>query len=285
MSIELRLQARPPFAGAALLGFLRGRAIPGVEEVSDTHYARLVRVGGAAGPVRVELDPDRPGIVVRLDRALAAQRTAVVARLRRLFDLDAEPALVDAHLALDPALAPLVARAPGLRVPGALDGWELAVRAILGQQVSVRAATTLSGRLVAAFGERAGDGWWFPLPLRLAEATLEQVRAIGLPASRARTIIALGRAIAAGEVDLSPEAPVAETMDALQRVPGIGPWTASYIGIRLLRAPDLFLSGDLAARRALGAASPREAERASARWSPYRAYALMHLWHGQSGGG
>ena len=275
--LELRIPARHPFAGSTVLRFLRARAIPGVEDISEVSYRRLVRMGDVSGWVQVELDGARPGVVVRLDRALAGHQVEVAALVRRLFDLDARPEQIDPHLAADPALAPLIALRPGLRVPGTFDGWELAVRAILGQQVSVAAATTISGRLVQRFGQP----WQFPTARRLAAATSDQVKAIGVPRARAATIVALAQAVVDGAVQLgppSPSVPVDQAMAALQRVPGIGPWTASYIAIRAYRSPDLFLPGDLAARKALGVSSPREAERASVRWSPFRAYALMHLW-------
>jgi AraC family transcriptional regulator of adaptative response / DNA-3-methyladenine glycosylase II len=283
----LRLEARPPFAGRELLRFLQGRAIPGVEDVSDTHYRRWVSIGDAAGWIHVELDATRPGILVRIDVGLLPQLTEVVARLRGLFDLDARPDLIDEHLARDPALADQIARVPGLRVPGAFDAWELAVRAILGQQVSVRAATTVSGRLVQMFGEQVGApaAWRFPSARVLGTRTPEQVCKIGLPLARAATIVGLAKRIEAGLIDLSITADLDTTVAALQDVPGIGEWTAHYIAMRVLRAPDMFLGGDLAARKALGVTRTKEAEALSARWRPWRAYALMHLWNSLSQGG
>ena len=286
----LRLEARPPFAGQALLRFLHGRAIAGVEDVSDSHYRRWVSIEDAAGWIHVELDEARPGIVVRIDVGLLPQVTEVVARLRALFDLDARPDLIDEHLARDPALAEHVARVPGLRVPGAFDVWELAVRAILGQQVSVRAATTVSGRLVQMFGERIGSSaaegeaaaWKFPSARVLAARTPEQVCKIGLPLARAATIVALAKRMESGAVDLSATAELDTAVAALQEVRGIGEWTAHYIAMRALRAPDIFLGGDLAARKALGVTRTKDAEALSDRWRPWRAYALMHLWNSLS---
>ena len=224
---------------------------------------------------------------MRLDDALAPATAAVVLRLRALFDLDARPDVVDAHLRRDPALAPFVERAPGLRVPGAFDPWELVVRAILGQQVSVRAATTVSGRLVAAFGRPvdAGRAARFPDAGVLAAARVEDVRAIGIPAARARTIVALAEGVASGAIDLACEADPERMIASLLALRGIGEWTASYVAMRVLRRPDAFLSGDLAARKALGVDRARDAERLSARWRPYRAYALMHLWRSLALGG
>jgi AraC family transcriptional regulator of adaptative response / DNA-3-methyladenine glycosylase II len=285
---RLRIAAQAPFAGRALLAFLSARAIPQVEEVSELHYRRFVRLGDAAGLLHVELDPAGAGVVARLDPGLAPARAEVAARLRGLFDLDARPDEVDAHLGRDPLLAPLVAATPGRRVPGAFDGWELAVRAILGQQVSVQAATTISGRLVQRFGVPGPPGAVvreFPSAPRLAAASADEVRAIGVPRARAATIVALAQALAAGAVDLAPSAPVAGALASLQALPGIGRWTARYIAMRALRASDMFLDTDLAVKKALRVTSPAAAMAASARWSPYRSYALMHLWGSLSGGG
>lgn len=279
--ITLRLDARAPFAAPALFEFLRGRAIPGVEEVTATTYRRFASFAGASGWLEAAIDPERAGIVVRLDASLVPAIGDVVARLRALFDLDARPDVIDAALATDRALAPLVARTPGLRVPGAFDPWELLVRAILGQQVSVAAATTISGRLVAAFGAEPR----FPSAAVLAAASIDDVRAIGLPRARAETVIGVARAVASGAVDLAPGADPDRVTAALLEVRGIGPWTAAYVSMRVRRRPDAFLSGDLAAKKALGVTRASDAERLSARWRPFRAYALMHLWRSLSGGG
>jgi AraC family transcriptional regulator, regulatory protein of adaptative response / DNA-3-methyladenine glycosylase II len=278
----LRLEARPPFPGVVVLQFLRGRAVPGVEHVTETSYRRWVVFGDAAGWVHAELDRARPGVVVKLDVALLPHVTEIVARLRALFDLDARPDVIDDQLGRDPALARHVARVPGMRVPGAFDPWELAVRAILGQQVSVRGATTVSGRLVQRFGapvSGAPGAWTFPTPRVMARATVDQVCKIGIPGARGATIVALAEAIERGVVDLSRGAAVDETVSSLQGIRGIGPWTAHYVAMRALRAPDMFLASDLAAKKALGVARPSEAEALSARWRPWRAYALMHLWN------
>jgi AraC family transcriptional regulator of adaptative response / DNA-3-methyladenine glycosylase II len=284
-SITLRLAARPPFAGAALMRFLGDRAIPGVEMVSGDRYRRLVTMGERVGWVEAALDPERPGVEVRVDVALLPALGEVLARLRALFDLDARPDVIDAHLGDDPVLRPLVARQPGLRVAGAFDPFELSVRAILGQQVSVRAATTVSGRLVSAFGRRVEAGWIFPPPAALARASVERVQAIGVPGARAATIVGLARKVADGGVDLSAAADPEAAVAALRTVPGIGAWTAHYIAMRALRAPDAFLESDLVVRRALGASRPAQAEARAASWRPWRAYGLMHLWGAQAAGG
>jgi AraC family transcriptional regulator of adaptative response / DNA-3-methyladenine glycosylase II len=274
--VSLRLEARSPFAGPALLAFLRTRAIPDVEWVTERSYGRWVRHGDVVGRVDAELDPDRSGIIAHIDGRLLAHVTDIVARLRALFDLDARPDLIDAHLARDPRLVASVRRVPGLRVPGAFDGWELAVRAVLGQQISVAGATTISGRLVAQLGTAHA----LPGPAKLAAAQVQDVAAIGIPRARAATLIALAQRVHDGAIDLSPAAESARTVTALQQVPGVGPWTAQYIALRALRDPDGFLAGDLGVRKALGGVRAAEAEAISQRWRPWRGYALMHLWSG-----
>jgi AraC family transcriptional regulator of adaptative response / DNA-3-methyladenine glycosylase II len=207
--------------------------------------------------------------------------------VRALFDLDAHPAAIAERLAADRRLAPSLKAHPGLRVPGAFDGWELALRAILGQQIAVSAATTLAGRLVARFGDASAGGLpgtdrVVPSPARMLAAGAAEVATIGLPAQRARTIVALAEAVNAGAIDLSIGADPEPTIAALCALPGIGPWTASYIAMRALAWPDAFLGGDLIVRRALDVTTARAAEERAERWRPWRAYAVLHLWTGAS---
>ncbi len=280
--IELRLETRAPFAAQPLLEFLRARAVPGVEEVTNDRYRRMVYLGKCAGSLEVRFDSGRADVVALLDPALVPVLSEVVARLRALFDLDARPDLIDAHLGGDPLLAPLIARTPGLRVPGAFDGWELAVRAVLGQQVSVRAATTLAGRLVERFARGPGR---FPSARQLGRRSPAEIAAIGLPQARAQSIALLARAVAAGELVLRPSGDETALGAELQRVPGIGPWTASYVALRALRSPDAFLPDDLGVKKALGVARAEDALRIAERFRPWRAYALMHLWRSLAAGG
>ena len=275
--MTVRLAFRPPLDWPGLLGFLAPRATPGVEAVTGGVYRRTIAFGDAAGTIAVRAAGGEPHLVMRVRRRRLPE---VVERARRLFDLDAEPVRIADHLARSPELAPLVARRPGLRVPGAWDAFELAVRAVLGQQVTVRGATTLAGRLVRAFGrplDRAEDGLThlFPRPEALADADLAS---IGLPRARAVTI----RALARGEVALDASRGLEDAVARLAAVPGIGAWTAHYIAMRALGEPDAFPAADLGLRRALGngagpLAPARVAERAEA-WRPWRAYAAMHLW-------
>jgi AraC family transcriptional regulator, regulatory protein of adaptative response / DNA-3-methyladenine glycosylase II len=281
--VALRLDYRPPFAWRALLAFLSARAIPGVEQVAQDEYRRSVTIGECVGWLAVGHDPAHHALRARVSLSLAPKLTEVVARLRSSFDLDARPSLVGEQLRRDPLLRPLVSARPGLRVPGAFDPFEMAVRAVLGQQISVRAATTLSGRLAARFGlpapsSQAGVTLVFPPAEVLADASVAELRRIGLPEKRALTIVQLARAVAERRVDLlarsDPERVVAE----LRTLPGIGAWTAQYLAMRALHWPDAFPAGDLALRKALGVASERAAERRAERWRPWRAYAVMHLW-------
>ena len=311
--VSLMLAYRPPLEWPSLLGYLAARATPGVEAVTTAdggRWWRAVRLHDHTGIVSVgpaaTRDADatqrRHALRVELSASLLPALAPLLARLRRLLDLDAEPARVAEHLQRDPLLAPLVARRPGLRAPGALDGFELALRAVLGQQVSVRGATTLAGRLAARFGEAlpvvlpvASSAGAPPVALdrlaptaeRLADATPAQVAAIGLPAARAACIVALAQAVAGGRLpELTAVAPHGDPASFVRRfaeLPGIGPWTAEYVAMRALAWPDAFPAGDLALRRAAGGLTEARLRAASERWRPWRAYAAHHLW-GSLGG-
>jgi AraC family transcriptional regulator, regulatory protein of adaptative response / DNA-3-methyladenine glycosylase II len=288
--IALRLDYRAPLAWDTLLEFLAVRAIPGVEAVDGGAYRRTVELGGKVGFLAVRHDAQRAALRARVSLSLAPKLMTIVARLRALFDLDARPEVVAEHLGREPVLAALVARSPGLRVPGAFDGFETAVRAVLGQQVSVRAATTLSGRLVERFGRRveqdaAGLERLFPTAAALASAPVEAVAAIGLPVARARTLVELARAFAEGRLELSSGAGPESAIARLVELPGIGAWTAHYIAMRALHWSDAFPAADLGVRKALGVASAKAAEARAATWRPWRAYGVMHLWSALSQGG
>ena len=280
---ELHLGYHPPFDWPGILRFLSARLLEGVEQVDESSYARTVRLEGARGSVRVRLAPDRDALLVDPDRTLMPVLAALLARLRALFDLDARPDLIAECLSRDERLAASVARNPGLRVPGAFDGFELGVRAILGQQVTVRAATTIADRFAAAFGEPITTPFpalthLSPTPDRLAAATVDEVASVGIIQTRARSIIALAQAVATGSLVLEPGADPAETMARLVTLPGIGPWTAHYIAMRALRWPDAFPPGDVALLNRLGGVKPPEAEALSHAWRPWRSYAVLHLW-------
>ena len=281
--IPLRLDYRPPFDFERSLAFLRARAIPGVERVSDGEYTRSVVVDGKVGVVSVRHHSRRAALVAQVSPSLAPKLMFVAQRLRALFDLNARPEQIARHLSRDRRLAPLVKRYPGLRIVGAFSGYETAVRVILGQQVSVAAATTLSGRLLERFGTESEVGRVFPEPLVLAKASARQVRAVGVTEARAKTLVELSRAVAEGRIDLTAGEPTTLVQELLA-VPGIGPWSAHAITLRALCWPDAFPSGDLALRRALGVDSARAAEVRAEGWAPWRAYAAMLLWRASAEG-
>lgn len=270
----MRLAAVPPYDGAGLLAFLTARAIPGVEAVADGTYRRSLALAG--GPAVVAVTPDGAGIDVEL-LALADPRDepAALAACRRLSGLDSGGADADAVLGADPVLGPLVAARPGVRVPGAANGFEIAVRAVLGQQISVARARDLATRIVAAAGEPLSCAHGeithlFPTPERLA--VVDDV-VLAMPRTRAAAL----RALAASGLPLEAPADAA----ALQQLHGIGPWTAGYVALRL-GDPDVFLDGDVVVRATLQAlgASPSEAER----WRPWRSLAVVHLWRAAAAG-
>ncbi len=285
-TLTLRLGYRPPYDFAAMLDFLRGRALPGVERVDDAAYARVIASpDGAHGWLRVSPWPGEHALRLELHAVPAARLLDVVQRLRRMFDLDAAPQVIADALSADPRLRPLLALRPGLRLPSGWDGFEIAVRAVLGQQVSVAAARTLATRLSQRFGERLpapfGDGLehLFPTPESLAGADLEP---IGLTRARAATVRGVAAALLDGRGDFRPEHGLDEFAARWVALPGIGPWTAQYIAMRALGHPDAFPSGDLVLRKALadGGAAPTEKATAARaeRWRPWRAYAVIHLW-------
>jgi len=281
--LTLRLAYRPPFDWAGILAFLRGRALSGVEQVGEDEYLRTVRLGAHAGWIRVRPAPRGHVLLVDLTPSLVPALPALLGRLRDLFDLDARPDAINARLARDPLLAPAVARNPGLRVPGAFDGFELAVRAVLGQQVTVAVATAIAGRLAERFGDpietpHAGLRRLAPTAERLAAAEVDELGALGVIGARGRCIIALAGEVAAGRLRLSPGPRPEAVIEQLVALPGIGPWTAQYIALRALRWPDAFPKEDSALRKRLGSIGPARAEETSKAWRPWRSYATLHLW-------
>jgi AraC family transcriptional regulator of adaptative response / DNA-3-methyladenine glycosylase II len=285
--ITLRLDYRPPLDWEALLGFLRVRAIPGIETVDRSEYRRSAVLGDRIGWLSVTADAKHSALRARVSLSLAPKLMGIVTRLRALFDLDARPDIIANHLQRDSALSAFVTAHPGLRVPGAFDGFETAVRGVLGQQVSVRAATTLSGRFVHRFGKPLSLGdkgvdHVFPTADSMASASVAEVRTVGIPEARARTIIELARAVAEGRIDLENGVGPEQAIGELESIPGIGPWTAHYLAMRVLRWPNAFPAGDLAVRKALGVSTARAALQRAEAWQPWRAYAVMHLWNSLS---
>lgn len=282
--LVLRLPYRAPYDFDAMLAFFARRAIPGVEAVDATSYRRSIAVDGEPGWFEVTQRIGDDALSLRVSIARPSLLGPLVARVRRQFDVDAEPGAIAAVLSRSALLAPLVATYPGQRLPGAWDGFELAVRGILGQQISVAAARTFASRIVAAhgtpLGERgtAGVDALFPTPAQLADAPLE---AIGLPRARAATIRGLAAACLDGRVGFEPEQTLATFVERFCALPGIGAWTAHYIAMRALSQPDAFPAGDLILRRVAGgdaALSERALETSSQDWRPWRAYAVMLLW-------
>jgi AraC family transcriptional regulator of adaptative response / DNA-3-methyladenine glycosylase II len=285
--VTVRLRYRPPYDWPAMLAFFRARAIDGVERVDGERYVRSVTEGGAAGIVEIAHVPERDSLAVTLRLPGVRARPAIVARVRRVFDLGADVASITAHLARDRLLAPLVARRPGLRVPGGWDGFELAVRAILGQQVSVEAARRLASQLVALCGavvpdrqREPGVSRVFPGPAELAAADLS---ALGMPAARRVALVAMAEAALAEPRLFEPLATIEDTVARLRAIRGVGDWTAHYIALRAAREPDAFPASDVGLLR--GAAAPGGARPSPAalaaraeRWRPWRAYAAQHLW-------
>jgi len=281
-AVELRLPARAPFDGAGLLDFLAARAVAGVEEVAGGTYTRSLALEHGGG--LVELTPEEKDVrcVLRLDDL--RDLTAAVARCRRLLDLDADPLSIAGQLESDPVIGELVRERPGLRVPGCVDGFELAVRAIVGQQVSVAAARTVLGGLVAEYGEPLAEPSGsithrFPSAERLAEV---EPADLPFPRKRGEALRGLARLVAEEGLRFDAGADASAALAALLEIPGVGPWTASYVAMRALGDPDAFLPGDVGIRHALERLGhPAEGPAATALaepWRPWRSYAVMHLW-------
>lgn len=287
--LELELAYRTPYSRRAWFDFMRPRAIPGVERIEGDVYSRTVAIDDGVGEVSAAFHPERDTLVVRFSEALAPVLSQVLWRVRSLFDLEANPAAIDAALAIAPELRPAVERCPGLRAPGAFDAFETSWRAVLGQQVSVAGATTLAGRFVARFGQRVEESSWrearaTPTPEAVAGASVEEMARIGVPRARAKTLNALAQWFAEDPWRMDAGADDATIDCELAALPGLGPWTRAYIAMRVLRAPDAFPASDLGIRKALGGVSAAEAEAKSRAWRPWRTYAAFHLWHGLASG-
>lgn len=287
--VTLRLRYRPPYDWDSMVGYLQARAIPGVEVVESGSYRRTVEIDGFVGSVEVTHLPQRQSLGVTIRFPNVRSLPAIVTRVRRLFDLGADIETIDAHLSRDPLLAPLVAQRPGLRAPGGWDGFELAVRAILGQQVSVTAARRLAGQLVALHGKpvstadsnHSGLSHVFPTAERLA---LAEPLGLSMPGARQSSLKALAEATVADPNLFRPFGTIEEAILRLRTIPGIGEWTAQYIALRAIREMDAFPSSDIGLLR--GAAKMDGAPRSTSAsllnraelWRPWRAYAAQHLW-------
>ncbi|RZU03046.1 DNA-3-methyladenine glycosylase 2 family protein [Rivibacter subsaxonicus] len=282
-ALRIRLGFRPPFDAPALFGFLDRRAMAGVELVRDERYARSLRLRHGrqdlVGWLGVQVDAARCELVVDAAPVLAPALGLLSARLRDAFDLDADPALIDPVL----ARLPLASR-PGLRLPGSLDGFEIAARVILGQQVTVKAARTLAQRLVERFGKPVATPWpeitrLFPSAAAIAAATPEAIGTLGIVRQRVRALQALAVALADGSLRLEHGAEARPVIEQLQALPGIGPWSAQLIAMRTLGWRDAWPSSDVGLWQALGSRDPKHIDALAEGWRPFRSHAVMRLWH------
>ncbi len=289
-AITLRLGFRPPLAWNALTRFLVDRSTPRVATLAGRRLLHTVRLGESAGWIEVEPRDHDGQLTASIAPSLLPHLASLLPRLRHLLDLDSNPLNIDRHLARDPRLAPCVQACPGLRIPGSLDGFSMALRAVLGQQVSVKAATTLFARFVATFGQAVetpfpGLDRTPPTAAEVADAGIRQLIDQGLTGRRAETVQRLARAIADGVIVLDPAGDRGATVEALQELPGIGPWTAHYIAMRALADPDALPPSDLGLLRAMECRRPAELLEASRAWQPWRSYAAIHLWNSLNAGG
>jgi AraC family transcriptional regulator, regulatory protein of adaptative response / DNA-3-methyladenine glycosylase II len=275
-----RLRYRPPYNWNGMLSFLAPRATPGIETVQAGTYSRSICLGGNHGHFEVSLDEEHDTLVVRVQFPDPRALFVIIERIRVMFDLNADWAAIVEGLRSDPILAASIKANPGMRVPGCWDGFELAVRAILGQQITVKGATNLAGELVRAYGQPipASDNLThlFPTPEVLASANFAS---IGMPRARVETIRGLARAVCEGRINFEGIVDSESFLSHLCEIPGIGSWTAQYIAIRALGEPDAFPSSDLGLLRALGLRSPRDLEHRAEARRPWRAYAAMYLWN------
>ncbi len=279
-----RLRFRPPYNWKGMLEFLAVRSTPGVEIVSNGCYRRSISLDGKHGWFEVSLDEQDSALVTHVHFGDPRSLFVIIERVRRMFDVNADSDAIVATLRADPILANAVNARPGLRLPGCWDPFELSVRTILGQQVSVKGATTLAGRIARAFGQPLpsinGLTHLFPTPHALAQADF---RSIGLPKARAECIRALAKAVCQGELRFAGVVDSDAFMARLTQIPGIGNWTAQYVAMRALGDPDALPSGDIGLMRGMGMASARELEIRAEAWRPWRAYAAIHLWSIASG--
>lgn len=284
MSESIRLEYQPPHDFAHLLGFFAKRAIPGVEHVDASSYRRIFTLDGEVGEFVVTRAKRGHALDLLIDFANAAHFPEIAARVRRMFDLDADIAAVNAHLGRRRHLKGSVARHPGQRLPGGWDGFEIAIRAVLGQQVTVAAARTLTERVVRKFGHevetpRSGKVYLFPTPAALAEADLG---GLGITGARIATLRAITTAVRDGRVDFRAGRPLAEFVRMWTALPGIGEWTAHYLAMRGAAYADAFPAADIVLRKAVARdgkpVTTRALEEMSQAWRPYRAYAVLHLW-------
>jgi len=281
----LQISYRPPYDWAGILAFLKARELKGVELVTDSFYARTVQLDDHKGWIKVTQATNKNALMVEFTHSLSPVLPALLRRVRDLFDVNARPDVINRHLRKDKTLRPLIKANPGTRVPGAFNGFETGLRAILGQQVTVKAATTIACRLVEAFCEPIATpfaelGYLAPSAAKIAKASADDLAKHGIVRARCKSIIALAQAHVSGELSLdtgnhhNPNTAI----ERLAKLPGIGPWTAHYIAMRALRWPDAFPKEDIAVLDNLGGVTAKKAEEMSQAWRPWRSYAVLHLW-------
>ncbi len=280
----LQLAYRPPYAWKEILAFLDGRKMKDVEFIANDSYLRTVRLGKHTGWVKVSRAPEKRALLVEFSPSLMQALPALLGRLRNLFDLAARPDVIATQLEKDPVLRKSVRQTPGLRVPGAFDPFEMSIRAVLGQQITVKAATTMAGRFAEAFGKKIETPFpeltrLTPLPEHVAQASVSDIARLGIVSARAKTILGLARAFQSGALRLDAGATPEIAIDQLVTFPGIGQWTAHYLAMRGLRWPDAFPKEDIAVRSNLGGVTAKRAEEMSQAWRPWRSYAVMHIWN------
>jgi AraC family transcriptional regulator of adaptative response / DNA-3-methyladenine glycosylase II len=281
-TLNFELTFRPPYDWPAMCTFLGARALAGVEAIAGASYRRTVHVTAAdkeyLGWIEVGLSPNKPALRVAVSASLARVLSPVLARVKALMDLSCNPAEVAK------ALCKLAEGRPGIRVPGAFDGFEIAVRAIIGQQVTVAAARTVAGRFASSLGDPVDTPFdalttVFPTAARVADTPVGLIAGLGMPAVRARAVVALARSVANGSLLLMPNSNIEATLERLRALPGVGEWTAQYIAMRVLAWPDAFLHTDHGVMKALDEKHAHRVFEAAEIWRPWRAYAVMHLWN------
>ena len=285
-TVTLQLSYRSPYDWKGLLAFLRDRQLKGVEWVGDDFYARTVRLGNSRGWLKVTNAETKRALMLQFSQSLSPVLPALLNRVRDLFDLNARPEIIGRHLAKDKLLRPGVKANPGIRVPGAFNGFEMGVRAILGQQVTVKSATTVGCRFALRFGEPIVTPFpelnrLTPMSERVAKAGISQIASLGIIRTRCKSILSLARAEVSGELSLEPgndHHDPERMIERLAELPGIGHWTANYIAMRALCWPDAFAKEDIALRNNLGGVTAKRAEEMSQAWRPWRSYAMMHIW-------
>jgi AraC family transcriptional regulator of adaptative response / DNA-3-methyladenine glycosylase II len=289
-TLTLQLSYRPPYDWRGTLAFLKARELKRVEWVGDDFYARTVHLGDKKGWIRVTHAEKKNALLLELSHELTTVLPALLNRVRDLFDLNARPDAIAGQLRKDKFLAPMIKACPGMRVPGAFNGFELGLRAILGQQVTVKSATTVACRFAETFGEALTTPFQeldrlTPDPARIARASVDDIARLGIVSARAKSTIALAQAQVSGQLSLESGAhhDPDEMIACLVELPGIGQWTAHYMAMRVLRWPDAFPKEDIVVRNILGGVGAREAEEISQAWRPWRSYAVLHLWRNSSG--